>query len=458
MKPIKYFLILIIVLSYQTSFAQLSSRLIGLADSMAYVAMISSDTNVYTYSGNRGSNMNTGVIQFDTCFNAQFGGPYNNYSKYIQTFDQNNNVLQYLEQDSTPQNSWYNFERDIYEYDANNNLISDFGQSGNQLINSYRDIYVYDNNNNLLQITDTLWDSNGNNQTPNAQARFSYNANNLKQSEIDLNWNTQTHRWDSSMWYIYTYLPNNQLSSTLEKAYLSTWVNEMKTTLTYDSNNHIINTLLQYTDTTFQNLVNYSLDSSVYRSGNKVLTFHQTWNVIDSTWEYSGKDSSAFDANGNILYAETSNWNKTTQTFTPFQLTTCSYNSFNQPLIKNYFVWDTSSGAWEMLNMPGTVWSHYYYETYNPVGVAKINPVHTEFNVYPSPATISLNVDIKSEEKRQAVIAIFDMKGRLLQQWNTGITDNYYKTIPVDHFSSGQYIIVFKNGSSSISRQVVIAH
>ncbi|MDP3445733.1 MAG: T9SS type A sorting domain-containing protein, partial [Ignavibacteria bacterium] len=74
-----------------------------------------------------------------------------------------------------------------------------------------------------------------------------------------------------------------------------------------------------------------------------------------------------------------------------------------------------------------------------------------KFNIYPNPATTSTTVRIESGFSTNAEIQLFNQSGQMVQSENIQLQEGINEIkLPLDHFKSGMYQIIVKNGLSEI--------
>lgn len=89
-----------------------------------------------------------------------------------------------------------------------------------------------------------------------------------------------------------------------------------------------------------------------------------------------------------------------------------------------------------------------------PSGIREVNG-RVEMRLFPNPATTEVNVSINTLQKPMASIAIFDLAGRMLKEFNN--VDAYDRTVDVRDMSSGVYLlsVKLKDGTGSTTRFTV---
>ena len=81
----------------------------------------------------------------------------------------------------------------------------------------------------------------------------------------------------------------------------------------------------------------------------------------------------------------------------------------------------------------------------------------SEFNVYPNPTSGSFSVNLNSFQNSLVKIALYDTKGRLIQENKEHVNNGPNSfNFNLNELAEGLYLINFTDGVNSISRQIVI--
>jgi hypothetical protein len=92
---------------------------------------------------------------------------------------------------------------------------------------------------------------------------------------------------------------------------------------------------------------------------------------------------------------------------------------------------------------------NYYYELVWPTSIAA-SPV-TDFKLYPVPAVGMLNVRAQWKEAQAFTVSICDMQGRVLRSWKEDTCVLYTRSIALDGFAKGNYILTLQ-GKERVSK------
>jgi hypothetical protein len=323
-----------------------------------------------------------------------------------------------------------------------------------------------------------------------------YNTKNEVLSLTYASWKVVKAEWKDSARYLYSYANNRMTSSVLEQRYADMWTNAIasdikyagtnvesmespvyKIVFTYDGNNNLTTMIDQ------QNVLgNWQFKEKhtyAYNSNNEV-TAHtiEIWNAANNTWvndkkweyTYSGTDVAsdieshwngiswnyharhnyAYDSKHNQLNDVLQLWNGSS--FVNISVEIWEYNSQDLPTRITTNSWNGS--MW--VNSNNDKQYRFYYENYFPShvpGFTDKSPVH----VYPVPATDILNVDLAFSKPEAFTVAIYDMKGAVLQQWNEAGTTAYRKTFPVSDLPAGNYFLRVAGRETNITERFTVS-
>jgi hypothetical protein len=198
-------------------------------DSMISTNSKGKDKEVYSYNSN-------GQISTIIYFYLD-NGIWVNSGKTQYTYDANNNLSEYLEQDWDETNSiWANRYKVIITYNAAGKVSLETSYVLNNSVWSYnsKESYLYDSNNQLL--SDTTYTYSSNSWTYLRKENYTYDSNANLITKIKYQWDETNLAWTTSSKYEFSYT-NSLLNSTT--AYLwsnNSWTNLDKESYSYDTN------------------------------------------------------------------------------------------------------------------------------------------------------------------------------------------------------------------------------
>lgn len=91
-----------------------------------------------------------------------------------------------------------------------------------------------------------------------------------------------------------------------------------------------------------------------------------------------------------------------------------------------------------------------WYWDYN-VSVEKLDGKGYVLNVYPSPASNTINIAIQGGDSRQVQYAIVDMQGRVVKNWNEAA--QAVSTVSIAELPAGNYMLHINDGSQTATRK-----
>ena len=409
--------------------AQTASRLVGKANSVNNGASFTPvDSTNYTYSGNRGGDLKH-TLKYDNsnAWNYLGDTAYSNAWAYSQTYDANNNVTSYISQYWSG-TGWVLSTKNLYFYDTTMKLSAVIQQnwSGSSWTPVSQNLYTYLGS-KLVQDQFQVWNSLTTSFENSSQKNYYYDlvSGNVL-NETDINWVSSVPVNQAS--YTYTYTGSGQLSTKTYSTWNgASWDNQTKVTNTYDTTGNMTNVLAQYYNPSSTSWVNQNMHiySSFSAAHNPMSDILQTYDTTTAVWNNVMQFTYSYNAYGQLTNSEGQSWNIV--------------------------------GAFEYaLNDPK---ANYYYETYSTnVAVKNVGNASNEVNIYPVPAQNMLFIDLNSNEAQTATIAIYDMTGRVVSQWEAPMGNQYHSTIPVGTLSAGNYIVKVTGAQGQVVKQIVIAH
>jgi hypothetical protein len=191
----------------------------------------------------------------------------------------------------------------------------------------------------------------------------------------------------------------------------------------------------------------FGVDSNIYTgAGDLVLAYRK---YADGSI-YS--DSNAYDGNHNIIFKER---RALSGGYLSRYYTTTSYNKYNQPVEQRNYDWHNTTQTW--LKSNSIYYSLFTYEEFTPTEVEQFNnSLIGELTIYPNPASHSLRLTISTQQLQAARLAIYDINGRLLRQWNEDLTGTTERIIPVGDLANGNYILQLTTPDGKTVKQFTI--
>ncbi|MBC7555037.1 MAG: T9SS type A sorting domain-containing protein [Taibaiella sp.] len=336
-------------------------------------------------------------------------------------------------------------------------------------------------------------------------------ADNIKYKATRV-WNLFSGTWVNSNNYYYTYNSDGTMRTMIYQTWGgSSWINVSQNIYTYSgglqsdkyltwngatfvlaSQKNYINDAGRVTDQTDVTIVSgtptytqsyhYDYDSAgrtttasynVYNGTSFVpnnqyaYTYDGTGNRLTSTYSLYNTTTGAWDNNTLKIYSDfTAGHNPKTEINQKWDTTgggswynvmqfTNTYNSQEQLTSMMGISWNTA-GFWQYRS--GDPMAMYHYGTYFPAAVADVNTANGVVNIFPVPAQNTINISLNWNEAQAFSVAIFDINGRTVQQWNVPTTSQYTTTINAENIPAGNYIVKIGGAKGQVTKQIVIVH
>ena len=436
---LKYFLFSALLFPASV-YAQSPATLVGLTHSMyADTTFVSVDTSWLNYSNNRGSDVktdapfypsllatptgNAGMYDYDVWGTSVYDSAHSMTmtGQHTKMYDSANSNRLLSDTYSVPDSSasWKDVSRVNYEYDSASGAMT-AQVSQNKIaatwVNDSRQEYAYDPAHNITSITRLTW--NGSTWDNSSKNIYYYNFLNKVTSSLVQTWNIATSTWKNSEHYIYYSHDNNVTVDSVyyQQMFAPNWVTITKDVFANDANHNVI----------------------------------ASWHYNAST--LSSADSFTYDGMNNRLTQIHSAWDSAASALVNQKQYSWVYNTYNQPLTYLSSSWD-SSGLWIFNNTD--MMTSYYYALDSATRVATVSNI-SNMQLYPVPAQNVININMTWNQPQAFTVAILDIQGRLLRQWNEAGTNNYSKSVPVADLSSGNYFLTIKNGTTNTARQFTV--
>lgn len=353
------------------------------------------DTLTVKFSGNRESQGLVNSYYYIYPLNTPYGySPYDNITEYSK-FGSSYKV-----------NKW-----STKKYDANERLIESadslFGQTN-------RNTYTYNTSGDVeLVLAEVSYGSGWQNYS---KSEYTYTSDSLTR---------KSYSWSSGAWKL-TGTETTYGNLTYPDSIVN---NQNKKTYTYDTANNVL---------TYGEFV-YSSQTGTYEptkreiwtyTGGKV-TGIEGENWVQGAWEKTGKNKITYTSGGEIDSVIGSIWKNST-----YENYSLNINTYQGAKLKDFTNYNWANGSWAVVNKFAFILDgqlnlnqvhfyinqggvlkfvrryRYYYESFNStIGIDDINAEST-INVYPNPATTTLNFEIPSTNAQ--VLKIYDLAGKLL--------------------------------------------
>ena len=385
--------------------------------------------------------------------------------KYSFTYNsQGNWSMSYIE--IIENGLWVNQERNTYNYDTEENILSEFSEK-----------WLFDKWNDNWKVIYS-YDSDGNIATEINERAFGFPAKLDKEFKHTYTYNSEgnqtkniTEKWDGSQWINFSkntlaYDSNKNLTLMLTEVWDgSKWLNFFNSTFTYDSNGNSISLIEEIWDIPLGKWFNKSRYINVYDSnGYKTSLTKEQW-LLD--WTNMSKINFSYDSNGNLISKINEQW--TQGQWKKDSKQTYEYDSSENMIHAFSELWLNAN--WEPepsgLFFEDNVNSYtidateinVYYNTIT-TDISEIDEIISDFSLsqnYPNPfnptTTIeyTIPVEINHELSPQHVqLKVYDLLGSKVttlvnQKQSTG---SYKISFNASNLSSGVYFYQLKSGNN----------
>ena len=335
-------------------------------------------------------------------------------------YDANNNVISETRYDYDT-GLWEANTKEIYTYNASNKVTSALYQSWNnsasQFENNYKTVYTYNGAGKLITILDQNW--NNGSFINNFKAEITYNGNFIV-NVINTDWNGTS--WVNVGREVATYTGANLTQFLVDEWSGSQWDLSARTTLTYNANNKISN----YTSEVWDGS-SWSVDeNSIYVfSANGNITSRS--DLMDS--ELGGITEYSYD-----LASQLSIFGHPFKDKTGIDYVFESFPYVNKILSETYSYYDTETLSY-ILNSRTT----YNYQSALPLAteIFEMNDV----KLYPNPAKSSFEISGLVDDEK---VIIYNSLGSKVMEATVKQTEK----VNIEHLVSGLYFVNFSNGQS----------
>lgn len=358
--------------------------------------------------------------------------------------------------------TWNNSSGTNYEYDSNNNLITETGIDWNTTNNAWeiktKTSYTYNANNKVTEeIYKSSWDSPTNTLENSYKETYSYTGGRVTEAVY--------YEWASSNWLIdgktvITYNTNNLPSGYLWYEWDGTqWVNEERVMLSYNANNKLISEVTE--EWIGLQWVNSYKTLYTYNANNKMITYESAeWDKFNSIWvANSYKTEYVWDATGNKTreteyyeYEGNSYQYKDEYTYDTFNLisnfahpfkdkTGLDYIFEDVPHINkvqgyNSYSYNQSTNSYDLSSSRTT----YNYNSSIVLATEKFETASATITVFPNPTQDFLTIQTSLNTDIDKVI-VTDLSGKIVLQQNSKGNN-----LNVQNLTKGMFLIQISSG------------
>jgi hypothetical protein len=402
------------------------------------------DSTHYTYSGIRGGDLNSNIY-FDEERDYRWDTVANVWKPtylYTVTYDpQNRPVTEIIQTWSTATNAFVNTNRINFSYDLQGNPIlikTEVWNLGTNTWNNYQQYtnFVYNSAGNPTSYEFQQWKISSSAWVNSQRYTGTYNSHGDETNWLTETWNTATAAWNNKVNEDYSYnaafYPTRYGHESWD-VLNARWRNDYNYVYYYNSSNHDIGYTRQIGDVIGTSWIN--ADSFNYPSlntmGSPLKEMGYTWN--SNAWKPATRYTIGYSSANLETSSTREDWDGANYINKMRDFST--YNSFGQLLTSygesfNNNLWKISTGD------PN---ARYGYQNY----ATEVKPVvpFAELQLSPVPASDYVQIQMQWTSVQPFTIGIYDMTGRLIQQWSEGAMKDYSRQMPIAKLPSGVYML-----------------
>ncbi len=423
------------------------------------------DSSVYTYTGTRSSTIagytnNFPLAQYDNILNRRFhtgGTGWMSRTRYIQTFDVNDNVLSLeIQSWNNTTGKWIDSLKTLFTYTAAKDTASVTKLYYNLPFNTFDtgSIYThtYDANGDRVL---TIVSIRPGNITYNSQKNI-YTYNGAHQLTDDLGyacfgptqpWVNYTHNS-----YIYS---GNQVTFTASQRWnipLNAWADSQRTFFHYNALQKTDTIVDQYYDDATAKWTDRLKRVFTYTNDEKPDTREvHFYDTLAKQWLFSQYIKYTY-TNGNNTLVLIKTGEGTELDLENYSQVHIEYNSSN--LTTHFWgeQWNDIGGFWD-----ATKWRKYYFHYADSnLGIAKTNAIAGSLNLYPVPANDILHINANWNIPQPFTAIIYNITGHRVMQWSEAPQQNYNTDISISALPAGNYTLQLQGNSGAITKKFVV--
>lgn len=257
--------------------------------------------------------------------------------------------------------------------------------------------------------------------------------------------------WRNDYHHIFTYSSGNITSQTIQDwdNNNSQWVNVSKKDITYGGNGPV---KFENRDWSLGNNSFLLQDRGTYTySGGRLEKLLEDYTTDNgSTWDNSKEYRYYYAGSGSLPDTMTEHtWDPFSNLWNNTKKYIYTYNSYGQV---TKIVTQSWNNGW--LATSSDDMTNYYYDLH-PTSVAQANALEGSINVYPSPASSALNVQVGTKIGQVLHYSLTGVNGTVVKTWsavNTGRAQN----VSVDNLPAGNYFMVVHDGKNVSTKQFTV--
>jgi hypothetical protein len=253
-------------------------------------------------------------------------------------------------------------------------------------------------------------------------------------TELSQSYDTTLNQYINYVRYSYTHNTVGQQTEWLTENWVNNaWAFHQKFTYVYDGDN-IDSTYAVY-DPSLLFADNAIIDHTCDINGDNTESLNYIWNDNTNVFELKSKRIMTYNSNHDMLTDIIQNY--TGGQFVNDYARTYTYNSFNLLEVSMRTSWDGTQFTPDQYDQKFIN----YYEEYDPASAASTVKQNPLLQVYPNPASNTINIQLLAPQDEIFGVTIYDVTGKSLKHWSEPPVSIYQKQIDVSALPAGNYFI-----------------
>lgn len=345
--------------------------------------------------------------------------------------------------------TWSDYRRVTYEYDANGNQTLYLSQrfENEEWVNGQRTIQEFDENSSrTLYLSQNWTGSEWETSLFNGHYQSSYEYD----SEGDVTYRFTQDRdefdteWINDRQTFFEYDDDKNLiqfiTQNLEDG---NWVNSAKTIDEFDTNNHRVRRVQEvWTNETWVNSRQFLYEYNA--NGMRTLYNSQRW--VEAAWVNSAEFAYEFNSNNDLISYLSKFWNLEENGWDNSLYLVVEYDNENNIAFDVLQQWQNS----EWVNLERIF---YYYDLIS--STPHLNASKLVINISPNPAHDNMTIDLKSPASQNGNLKIYNTLGQLVhsEKLEKGLET---KTVKVNNLTAGTYSLQITVGNQQYTQLIYI--
>jgi hypothetical protein len=337
---------------------------------------------------------------------------------------------------------WDSIYKENSDFDENRNLLQYVEWQGNDLNEweyYYKEVNTYNDDNSLNDSYIAFWNTDIEEWENYHREEFYYHESGLTNYRLYYLW--MNGEWTLSLKTDYYYGETELLDSlTTFQREMEEWILFSQRNFSYDENeNPVLVKDVRWIDEMWENYQQYEseYDQSNYRTS----YISSIWDGISSTWIYQYKLEDLYDESGNRLMASSYNWSLNEMQWIGIDMSENYFDEDNNLLMAAFFDWDDNLSDWVIKEK-----AFYYRSIISQIPEHASDSIH----IYPNPVENVLTIETNNEYHFNCTI--LSLTGQKLAQMKVSHSKNQ---INMAKYPAGIYFLQLKDGNKIISKKII---